>query len=91
MMAMGYPKLKISWQRGKPSAAYLYLCEIKPGAAVRTQRCGEALIDFDRSGAVLGFELISITNESIESLREILAKHGIETDAIADLSASIGK
>ena len=54
-------------------AAYVYLCEIVPGEAVKQKiigvgERGEIILDFDRKGRLLGIEILGASLISPEAL-----------------------
>ena len=70
--------LEVTYRKGKPFAAYLYLPRSTGARAARTVDAGRGVhIDFDKGGRVIGVEISAPTSISIEDLNAILVKHGI--------------
>ncbi len=84
--------LQITYRRGKPFAAYIYLAR-EPGAkSVRTEQVGpEVLIDYAAVGSPLGIEIISpgvVTEEEINAAFERLGVEPPSMDELAPLRAA---
>ena len=55
---MSKPYLEVTYRKGKPFAAYLYL-DRRPGdSAVRSQRREDFVVDYAKDGRPIGVELI---------------------------------
>jgi len=70
--------LEVTFRKGRPLAAYLYLPRA-PGARVaRTLDGGHGVrVDLDERGAVLGIEITSPGAVTVEELNAILVGHGV--------------
>lgn len=78
--------LQITYRKGKPFAAYLYLPH-QPGK--KSVRCEELrpglIVDFSEDGEPLGIEVISPSVTSIDELREVFEGLGLEQPDASDL------
>ncbi len=85
------PYLQISYRRGKPFAAYLYL-EHRPGdKSAGVERHGSWLIDFTSDGRAIGVEFTQPGTVDIAELNRVLiAAHqpAISTADLAPLQAA---
>jgi len=84
--------LQITYRKGKPFAAYIYLAH-RPGAkSARTEQVGpELLIDYAGDGSPLGIEVISpgfVTEEEINAVFERLGLEPPSTEELAPLRAA---
>ncbi|HUP01552.1 MAG TPA: DUF2283 domain-containing protein [Gemmatimonadota bacterium] len=69
--------LEITYRKGKPLAAYLYLPRECGAKSVRTERASERiLIDYGKDGRVLGLEITDPNGVAIEEINEILQALG---------------
>lgn len=76
---MKHTYLEITFRRGKPLAAYLYLPRRRNVKSVRTEAVGPGLrADFDAEGTVMGVEVTAPGAVTIEELNQALAKLGAE-------------
>jgi uncharacterized protein YuzE len=75
--------LQVTFRKGKPFAAYLYLPRPTGARAARTIDAGSGVrIDFDDRGAAIGVEITAPSAISVARLNAILAQNGIaELDA----------
>lgn len=65
--------LEITFRKGKVVAAYLYLTRDTKGASTHTKKeKEEIIIDFNRSGEVIGIEITAPAKVSITEINEIL-------------------
>ncbi len=70
--------LEVTFRKGKPFAAYLYLPRPTAARAVRTLDAGHGVhIDVDSAGKAIGVEITAPTTVSVDELNGILAQHGI--------------
>ena len=66
--------LEVTFRRGRPIAAYLYLPRQSDDHSARTERAGGGLlIDYAADGRAIGIEITSPTTVSLASLNQILA------------------
>jgi uncharacterized protein YuzE len=84
--------LQITYRKGKPFAAYIYLAP-RPGAkSQRTEQVGpELLIDYGADGSPLGIEIISpgfVTEEEIGAVFERLGLDPPSSEELAPLRAA---
>ena len=84
---MKRPYLEITFRRGKPMAAYLYLP--RPAGA-RSARTVEArphvLIDYATSGEPIGLELTAPAHTPANLINDVLRELGLDALDPADLS-----
>lgn len=83
--------LEVTFRRGRPLAAYLYLPR-EPGA--RSVRCVQAnpglVIDYDAQGTAIGIEITApnaITVEDLNKILETLSLPLLDTHDLAPLAA----
>jgi uncharacterized protein YuzE len=83
--------LEITFRKGKPLAAYLYLPRPTGARAAHTVDAGQGVhIDLDDQGKPIGVEITAPTKVSADDLNAILARHGIgalESDEYARFAA----
>lgn len=83
---MKHPFLEVTYRRGKPLAAYLYLPRESGDTSCRTFQFEPGLIiDYAADGRAIGIEITSPTRVSVESINRalVMAKH--EPMAATDL------
>jgi uncharacterized protein YuzE len=84
--------LEITFRKGKPLAAYLYLTRKKATQSVKTIKIDEDLIaDYDQNGVPVGLEIVSPTTTSIQQIKDALEKLHVEPiseDELAPLNAA---
>jgi hypothetical protein len=88
---MNKPYLEVTYRRGKPIAAYLYMDRRSGDKAVRSERREGFVVDFASDGRVIGVELIRLSDISLHALNEVLdaAKAvPLAADDLAPLSAA---
>jgi uncharacterized protein YuzE len=75
--------LQVTFRKGRPFAAYLYLPRPTGARAARTIDAGNGVrIDFDDRGTAMGVEITAPSAVSVAQLNAILAENGIaELDA----------
>jgi len=75
--------LEVTFRKGRPLAAYLYLPRPTGARAARTVDAGHGVqVDFDERGTAIGVEITSPSAVSVAELNSILVRHGItELDA----------
>jgi len=70
--------LEVTFRRGKPLAAYLYLPRPPRARSVRTQEAGPGLrIDYDASGRPLGLEITAPGQVTLEAVNGALGGLGL--------------
>lgn len=76
---MKHRYLEVTFRKGKPLAAYLYLPRSPGAKAVRTADAGRGLrVDFDAKGAPMGVEITAPGLVSVAELNTTLAALGVE-------------
>jgi hypothetical protein len=71
---------EITFRRGKPFAAYLYLPRKPRAKAARTVDEGRGLlVDFDRDGSPMGIEITAPALVTIADVNAILGRLGLPT------------
>ena len=71
--------LEITFRKGKPLAAYLYLTGKKGVQCDKTIKIDEGLIaDYDHAGVPVGLEIISPTTASVQQIKDALEKLHVE-------------
>ncbi len=89
---MKHRYLEVTFRRGKPLAAYLYLPRTPSAKAVRSTDEGSGLrVDFDASGTPIGIEITAPHAVTITALNAVLARVGVApllTDEWAPLRAA---
>lgn len=74
---MRHRYLEVTFRRGKPLSAYLYLPRSSAVKAVRTTDEGHGLrVDFDADGAAMGIEITAPSAVEIEHVNRVLVKLG---------------
>jgi hypothetical protein len=69
--------LEVTFRRGKPIAAYLYLPRGERAKAARTTDEGKGLkVDFDAAGSPMGIEITSPASVSAADLNAVLTRLG---------------
>ncbi|MFW6206526.1 MAG: DUF2283 domain-containing protein [Gemmatimonadota bacterium] len=78
--------LQITYRKGKPFAAYVYLPHQPANRSVRCEELRPGLVvDFDADGNPLGIEVISPTVTSIDELQQVFEELGLEQPDPNDL------
>jgi uncharacterized protein YuzE len=81
---MKHRYLEVTFRKGKPLAAYLYLPRPSGAKATRTADAGRGVrVDFDASGRPIGVEITAPALVTVAELNSVLAPLGI-----ADIEAS---
>ncbi len=79
--------LEVTFRRGRPFAAYLYLPRHGNEKSYRTVRAESGLmIDFDCEGTPIGIEITAPTKVSLASLNSTLRSLGLPLVKKADLA-----
>lgn len=72
--------LEVTFRRGKPLAAYLYLPRTANARAARTVDYGRGLhVDLDAKGTPIGVEITAPSAVTVADVNDILAKLGLES------------
>lgn len=85
--------LEITFRRGKPIAAYLYLPRLDSDKSCRAEKMGhDMIVDLSEEGRPIGIEILSPRAASLANINEILAKYSLppldETE-VAPLAATM--
>jgi uncharacterized protein YuzE len=84
--------LEVTYQKGRPLAAYLYLPRSPGAKSVRTVRVGGGLlVDYASGGDAIGLEITApgrVGLEEINAVLEGLGHPGIEPEELAPLQAA---
>jgi len=74
---MHEPYLEVTFRRGRPLAAYLYLPRSEGQKSYRTKELSPGLmVDFSRSGTPIGIEMTAPGQVSLVRLNRVLKKIG---------------
>jgi YD repeat-containing protein len=69
--------LEITYRKGKPLAAYLYLPRPLGATSVKTEDAGSGMrVDYDAAGNPIGVELTAPSAVSLEDISELLTRLG---------------
>ena len=83
---MKEPFLEVTFRRGRPLAAYLYLPRRPGEKSYRTSRAEPGLvIDFNRRGKAIGIEITAPGKLSLAALNKVLRHLGLPPLKRADL------
>ncbi len=83
---MKEPFLEVTFRRGRPLAAYLYLPRRPGEKSYRTSRVEPGLvIDFNRRGKAIGIEITAPGKLSLAALNKVLRDLGLPPLKRADL------
>ena len=75
---MKEPYLEVTFRRGKPFAAYLYLPRETGERSFRTSKAEAGMvIDFGQSGNPIGIEITAPTKVTIADINHVLIKLGL--------------
>jgi len=70
--------LEVTFRKGKPFAAYLYLPRARGARVARTVDEGRGIhVDLDGGGAPMGIEITAPGAVAVAELNAILVKHGL--------------
>jgi uncharacterized protein YuzE len=79
--------LEITFRKGKPVAAYLYLPREAGQKSQRTEKAGNGLlIDYGESGQPIGIEITALDQISVDVLNKILTKLNIRPIEPSEIS-----
>ena len=89
---MKHRYLEVTFRKGKPLAAYLYLPHAAGMRATSTADGGHGTrVDLDDHGVAIGIEITDPSTVSITQLNELLVKYGVtplESEEWAPLAAA---
>jgi hypothetical protein len=78
--------LEVTYRKGKPLAAYLYLPRRDGDTVARSEpAAGDIVIDYAADGRAVGLELLSPATLRVDAVNEILSRLGIVDLAVADI------
>ncbi len=79
--------LQITYRKGEPFAAYIYLA-MKPGQrSVRTEEAGpDLVVDYAADGTPIGIEIISPGHVTLEEINGVFDRLGLGRPAPAELA-----
>ncbi len=84
---MKQPYLEVTYRRGRPLAAYLYLPREKADKSVRTAKAEPGMvIDFEQSGRVIGIEITAPSIITVSDLNRVLRELGVQPISREDFS-----
>jgi len=69
--------LEVTYRKGKPLAAYLYLPRPLGATSVTTEDAGSGMrVDYDAAGNAIGIELTAPTVVTLDDINELLTRLG---------------
>ena len=69
--------LEVTYRKGKPLAAYLYLPRPLGATSVKTEDAGSGMrVDYDAAGNAIGVELTAPARVTLDDINELLARLG---------------
>lgn len=84
--------LEVTFRKGRPLAAYLYLPREPGEKSARTEQAGPGLVvDFAEDGRPIGLEITApqaVTPEQVNEVLESLGVDGLGPDELAPLAAA---
>lgn len=84
--------LEVTYRKGKPFAAYLYLPRPEGVTSARTESVGDGLvIDLSVDGSAIGLEITNPGRASLEAINSVLARFGqpeLSAKELAPLAAA---
>lgn len=84
---MKHSYLEVTFRRGRPLAAYLYLPRQRNDKSYRTERVDPGLvIDYNRQGKPIGIEITAPAKLSAPALNRVLRRLGVPAVTRADLA-----
>jgi uncharacterized protein YuzE len=79
--------LEVTYRRGRPLAAYLYLPRGKEDRSVRTAKAEPGMvIDLEQSGRAIGIEITAPTMVTVSDLNRVLTEFGAQPISREDLA-----
>ncbi len=83
--------LEVTFRKGKPFAAYLYLPRREGEKSVRTQEAGNGLlVDYAADGSPMGLEILNPGRVSFQDINKVLREIGLEPVAKEELAPVVG-
>ena len=83
--------LEVTFRRGRPFAAYLYLPRDTGAKSARTEKlAGGLLVDYSADGTPIGLEIVDPARAKLTAINLVLGSLGLEpvdADEIAPLAA----
>jgi uncharacterized protein YuzE len=71
--------LEVTFRKGKPLAAYLYLPRQPGVTSARTEKADHGIIvDFAESGEVIGLEITAPALVTVGDVNQVLQRYGLE-------------
>lgn len=84
---MKHPYLEITFRRGRPFAAYLYLPRSGGAKSVRTAEARPNLVvDYAADGTPIGIEILAPTQVEASEINAVLAELNLDPLPAADLA-----
>jgi hypothetical protein len=84
--------LEVTFRRGKPFAAYLYLPRAAGVRSARTEKLADGLlVDYAADGTPIGLELVDPSSTTLSVINSVLGSLGldpVDADEIAPLAAA---
>lgn len=84
--------LEVTYRKGKPFAAYLYLPRLEGAESARTEPVGDGLVtDLAGDGSPIGLEITAPGRVSLDSINAVLVRFGqpgLTADELAPLAAA---
>jgi len=91
-MVMDDRYLEVSYRKGKPFAAYLFLARRADDRSARTERFGESLvIDFAADGRAIGIEIVNpqlVTETEVNAALARIKQPALPREEFAPLRAA---
>ena len=82
--------IQITYQKGRPSAAYIYLQRRQGVKTARSEEVApEIVVDFDEDDHAIGVEIISPENTGVEEILSVFDKLGLGRPELTDLGPLI--
>jgi len=79
--------LEVTFRKGRPLAAYLYLPRRSGAKSVRTEKAGRGIVvDFGVGGEVIGLEITAPGAVTVKEINDVLERFGQEKLAAEELS-----
>ena len=79
--------LEVTFRKGKPIAAYLYLTDDSSAKSRRSKQSGPGLVlDYGEADELIGIEITSPSRATLESVNEVLLSHRLAPVADSELS-----
>jgi hypothetical protein len=84
--------LEITYRKGRPFAAYLYLPRMAGATSARTESVGHGLVvDLDANGSPIGLEITAPGSVSQDEINAVLVRYGqpkLSPEELAPLAAA---